>query len=688
MITKITNGRLIMDEVYEGLDLYMENGVITAVTDRPLPYDTLMDAEENYSEVYYTTYFAGPKEDFEALNTIIFSVDIPDKELYGTRGIFNERNLWGRGMNWEKKAHLELYNTDGSEVFDMYAGMRLYGNYSRTMVQKPMRFSARTIYDKLDDFNTLDMFGPLYTSEGVRIDRFEDLILRNAGNDFGTAFMRDEVVQTLMRQQGFPVTQPVRPCLVYINGTLYGMYWIHETYMNNYFENRYEMYDYQGEFVTLDGPENAKTYDRTKYDFNPVKDYQAMFAMSKNDMRVKKHYNDLRAALDVDGYLQMHATMAYVDNGDWPQNNNRAIKYFAAEGEDFSDVYGMDGRWYFVPHDTDWAFFNDVSNNTLLRNYDKTQIQYTPLFSGLMQRDDCRRTYITYFLDMMNHAYQPDTMAATIRSIAARIRPLLELYVARSPYVADNFDMAAFDRRSERVAVYAEQRADHMRRHLENEYNLTKRWKLAVDVPDGAGVQVNTITKAGDFEGFYYTDYLTYVSPIVPFGYEFDHWIVEGEKVGKAELELDGSGSLKTEVELVLRPIEEICIESVSYEDGYVVLYNPSETAVSTKGYTLSDSEFEAAKFRIPEVVIPAGERLCVFMSNFSVLGTKAEQMQADFTLKYGESVYLRLLNEETGVYEIADEVKLPKLHRGSAYSRNMLDRKFKEVLHGENLPK
>ena len=48
MITKITNGRLIMDEVYEGLDLYMENGVITAVTDRPLPYDTLMDAEENY----------------------------------------------------------------------------------------------------------------------------------------------------------------------------------------------------------------------------------------------------------------------------------------------------------------------------------------------------------------------------------------------------------------------------------------------------------------------------------------------------------------------------------------------------------------------------------------------------------------------------------------------------------------
>ena len=648
-----------------------------------------VSADGTVSDVYYTTYFAGTLLGKDQSEMLIFSIDIPDKELWGMKGIFFERNLWGRGMNWEKKAHIELYDTDGSEVFDMYAGMRLYGNYSRTMIQKPMRFSARTMYDELDDFNTLDMFGELYTSEGVRIDRFEDLILRNAGNDFGTAFMRDEVVQTLMRQQGFPVTQPVRPCLVYINGTLYGMYWIHETYKNNYFENRYEMYDYQGTFVVLDGPETAKEgVPKKKYGFAPNKDYIAMYQMSSKDMKVKKHYEDLREVLDVDGYLQMQATMAYVDNGDWPQNNNRAFKYFAAEGEDFSDVYGMDGRWYFVPHDTDWAFFNDVSNNTLLRNYDKSQIQYSPLFCALMEREDCRRTYVTYFLDMMNHAYKPDTMAATIRGITAKIRPAIELYLAKSPYIADNFDLAAFDRRSERVAVYAENRADHMRQHLEREYKLTRRWKLTIDVPDGAGVKVNTITKAGDFEGFYYTDYLTYVSPIVPLGYEFDHWLVRDEVVTKSELELDGSGSMKTEVQLVLRPVETLVIESVSYDKGYIVLRNPGESAVNAADYALSDKSAELRRFPLPDVDVPAGERICVFLANFSVAGTKAEHLQADFTLKKGETVYLSRTNPESGVREVTDEVKLPELHAGSAYVRVMLDGSYHEVLTGEELPR
>ena len=48
MITKITNAKLLLDTVCTGLDLYMENGKITAISDRPLPYDMLIDAEENY----------------------------------------------------------------------------------------------------------------------------------------------------------------------------------------------------------------------------------------------------------------------------------------------------------------------------------------------------------------------------------------------------------------------------------------------------------------------------------------------------------------------------------------------------------------------------------------------------------------------------------------------------------------
>lgn len=49
MITKITNGRLLMDGgIQTGLNLYYEDGVILTVTAEDLPYDTLLDAEGQY----------------------------------------------------------------------------------------------------------------------------------------------------------------------------------------------------------------------------------------------------------------------------------------------------------------------------------------------------------------------------------------------------------------------------------------------------------------------------------------------------------------------------------------------------------------------------------------------------------------------------------------------------------------
>ena len=235
------------------------------------------------SDLCCRTYFVGKKV-HEQLDTLVFSINVPEEDLWSLQtGIFHANNIWGRGLNWERRMTLQMFESDGSRVFTMPAGLRLYGNYSRTMVQKPMRFRARPIYDEiLDDFNSLTMFGAMYDSEGVRFDRFEDLVLRNAGNDFGTAFMRDEVVQTLMAQQGFPFTQPVRPCVVFVNGIMYGMYWMHEPYQENYFENRFGMYDYMGEFVVLDGPERNKLADGKEHNgFDPLQDYRAMIKLGE-----------------------------------------------------------------------------------------------------------------------------------------------------------------------------------------------------------------------------------------------------------------------------------------------------------------------------------------------------------------------------------------------------------------------
>lgn len=645
------------------------------------------------SEVCCRTYFVG--RDIEKYLTLpVFSVNVPEEDLWSPQtGIFHSNNIWGRGLAWERKITLQLFESDGSRIFTMPAGMRLYGNYSRTMKQKPMRFRARPIYDEiLDDFNTTTLLGSLYDSEGVRFDRFEDLILRNAGNDFGTAFMRDEVVQTLMAQQGFPFTQPVRPCIVYVNGVMYGMYWMHETYQENYFENRYGMYDYQGEFVVLDGPERAKLSDGKEHNgFDPLKDYQQMIKWGETlDLTDDNDYALLCDVLDVDSYLRLNATMAYVDNGDWPQNNNRVFKYFAAEGEDYSHVYGMEGKWHFVPHDTDWALTNDVNTNTLTRYYDPTPRDhnpYSPLFVNLMQRDDCQETYITYLLDMMNGAFHPDRMAATIQEIADMIYPALELYVAQSPYVADNFDMAAFERRYGRIITYAQKRADVMRKHINDVYGLGRPYTLKVDVPDGAGVQVNTLTCYGDFEGIYSSHFLTKLTPLCPVGYEFDHWEVNGKSYSDEEFHARHADNVKgvATVKLVLREQGELRIKQVDYSSGgdAIVLYNPGSTPVSTLGYALSDMDAALTRYSMPVMTLQPGEELIVYCQNYDP-DKVLRNLQTDFNLSKYETLYLSRRTSDNSTPTVVDAVYLPNLHPDALYLRDLTTGKFYEVLAEE----
>jgi hypothetical protein len=383
--------------------------------------------------------------------------------------------------------------------------------------------------------------------------------------------------------------------------------------------------------------------------------------------------------------------MVYVDNGDWPQNNNRVLKYFAKEGEDFSDVYGMDGKWYFVPHDTDWALpSNGADRNVLLRYYDPTERQhnqYSPLFVNLMQREDCRKTYVTYFLDMMNDAFAPERMVATIQEIADTIYPALELYVELSPYVADNFDMAAFERRYGRIITYAEQRAGYLLQHLEEVYGLGTPYTLNVNVPDGAGVQVNTIHREGDFTGVYYSDYATTLKHIIPLGYVFDHWTVNGKVHDDSLLFVRATDAIDGEVEvkLFLKEDGKLRIKELSFVNGgdYIVLYNPGAEPVSTRGYSLSDDGNALRKFTLPTMVIAPGETLTVYCDNYNTMEALRHQ-QTSFNLSQFETLYLTKSNDDASVRTVVDQVYLPDVHRGSIYVRREYDKRFYEVLAEE----
>jgi hypothetical protein len=415
-------------------------------------------------------------------------------------------------------------------------------------------------------------------------------------------------------------------------------------------------------------------------------DYNEMLAYGERDLTDDATYAVLCERLDVTSYLQMHATMGYINNGDWPQNNNRAFKYFAAEGEAPSDVYGMDGKWYFLPHDTDWAF-GTVNANSFGWCYDTDAIQYSPLFCALMARDDCRVTYITYLLDMMNGAFSPDRATPIAERMIRDIRPGLELYLAKSPYLPDNFDIAAFDRRSARVVDFLKARPANVIKHIDARYGLGKAYTLTVDVPRSAGVQVNTYVSEADFKGTYYTYYPTTLSPVVPVGYEFDHWLVNGVRRNARTLTLEDAfthtGSVK--VEAVLRRVEGLRVTAIGYDgaDDYVVLTNLGENEICARGYYLSDKDIAPARYALPDVTVPAGKSIVIYGEDFSREREGGDAMMS-FNLAKEETLCLSVL-DEAGEMVTVDRIWLPpKMQDTSSYERDLTSGRFYELLAGE----
>ncbi len=97
-------------------------------------------------------------------------------------------NFW---QDWEKKAHMEFYDANGKKQIDQDIGIKIFGIWSRAFPQKSLAVFARNLYGK----------GPLNYQffKDKPIKKFESLILRNAGNDWSQAMMRDGLTSILIR---------------------------------------------------------------------------------------------------------------------------------------------------------------------------------------------------------------------------------------------------------------------------------------------------------------------------------------------------------------------------------------------------------------------------------------------------------------------------------------------------------
>jgi hypothetical protein len=153
------------------------------------------------------------------------------------------------GREWERSASIELLNPDGTEGFQINAGIRIRGGWSRhgENPKHAFRFFFRREYGKGE------LEYPLFGSEGV--ERFDKLDLRTSQNyswsypghlgQYNT-MNRDVFSRDLQREMGQPYTRS-RYYHLYLNGVYWGLYQTQERsearYAADYFGGQVEDYD-------------------------------------------------------------------------------------------------------------------------------------------------------------------------------------------------------------------------------------------------------------------------------------------------------------------------------------------------------------------------------------------------------------------------------------------------------------
>ncbi len=178
-----------------------------------------------------------------AIPSISLVTDLANLFDPGT-GIYVHAGSAGRA--WERPVSVELLNFDGTEGFQIDAGIRIRGGFSRSgsNPKHAFRLLFRPEYGGALEY-------PLFGDEGT--DRFENVDLRTSQNyswsfqgDSQNTMVREVFSRDLQGQMGHPYTRS-RYYHLYINGQYWGLYQTQErseaSYAESYFGGDNDDYD-------------------------------------------------------------------------------------------------------------------------------------------------------------------------------------------------------------------------------------------------------------------------------------------------------------------------------------------------------------------------------------------------------------------------------------------------------------
>ncbi len=577
------------------------------------------------ARIYKTNYVAGEivtKTFFRNLSYKLPVVTIntdPDNLFDNSTGIYQMgpnadpnspyfgANFW---QDWEKPATCEYFDKNDNQLFDFYADIKIFGNYSRAKPQKSFELKVNNNIGGGDPEYQLIPDKPMLT-------KFENIVLRNSGSEWNQTQFRDAFLERVMKptHSGYLSADPVN---VFINGAYWGIYQLTENHDHHFMENNYGYKENQLDYLLEGG--NIEVKLGMKTDFMNLVNY----ATSAN-ANTTAYYDRINRDLDIENFTDYMIAETYFNNQDWMGDWTNNIKMWRPAG----------GKWKYLLYDLDmcvgYSGTSTTTNSIEVARNPQSQNYTSDLFDAILDNPTFKNYFINRYADLINTIFQYDSMMTVEESFKDSMSSDMAKHFAKWGGSISGWNNDIDDMES-----YYSARIGKMRDIIKSEFGLAGKVTLTLNVnPAGAGkIIISTVQpKSLPWSGVYFNGNPVTITAIANPGYTFDHWhsnvafttnnsniTVTKNFTSTDAITAFFSGSSAAPSVVV----SEINYNSdPNFDSGdWVEFHNTSSTSLDVSGWVFKDAD-DAHAFTIPTTTIIPGNGYLVVAADNSLFTSK-----------------------------------------------------------------
>ncbi len=558
------------------------------------------------SKVVTNTYFINVNTDLPVFSLSTdpanFFSDTSGIYVIGTNGITAYCSTAPRNWNqdWERPITLEFFENDKSRAFRVNAGVKIYGGCTRLYPEKSLAIYMRDKYG--DSKIRYKIFKDSYLYE------FNNLVLRNAGQDWYRTMVREGMISSLIKGKMNVDQQEYRPSILFLNGQYWGIHNIREKLNEHYIEYHYNIAETDLDLIEYSKVADVSTGDSVAY-------YEMYNFLKNNDLTIPANYEHAKSIIDIDSYIDYNVAEIFGANGDWPANNVKLWK-----------ERKPGAKWRWLLYDLDFCFNGNskgmYNTNTLGYALDTVNtISTNPpwatlIFRRLMTNLTFRNEFIQRMAAHISTTFEAGRSLAILDSIRGLLVNEMPKHKTRWPN-SISFG-ATWDVQIDLIKEFINLRPGYMRQFFNERFGLPGSYSVHLTSNDSTAgrviahtVRMNWNTKPVFFKG---VPLKLWAMPNP--GYRFVRW--EGFVSGSGE-KIEIMPTANITLRAIFEPwsptdstlvINEINYKSNSlYDTGdWVEIFNPTHQAVNLSGYKFKDSG-EGNLFTLPEgtTIPPAG---------------------------------------------------------------------------------